>query len=229
MDAWGGLTSLSVIEKFAMSENKGYALIVSHEFPMGNSGVIYPNSFSILSHKQLEYKLPALTLGEACTLTLVKMDAQTTPAIRVEMPEGATLCTLPYRNYKNILWNSPFIINPEEFHAYHSNMSKMAALKNVSILNAILKGMDINLVPHSYTRAFEKLKRLLDFRANIVNYFHEYGNTATSSIPLNLEVAIRRGHLDRSKQTYAWCASAGLKINATRLNMLPIFNSQHSL
>ena len=215
----GWLTSLNIIEKFHKNKCKGYALIVSHEFPMGNNGAVYPKCFNISNHAQLKYKLPALTLGEACTLTLVKMDAPSTQDIRVELPSGSDLCTVPYRNYRSFLWNSPFIFDEEEFHAHYSEMSKIGALKSMSLLNGHLKGERINLVPHSYTRSFEKIRHLLSFRPTIVNYFGEYGNTATSSIPLNIEIARRRGVLDYSVPTYAWCASAGIKICIAELKL----------
>ncbi|WP_188052124.1 hypothetical protein [Azospirillum sp. Sh1] len=215
----GWLTSLNIIEKFCLNKQEGYALIISHEFPMGRNGAVYPKCFNISSHTQLKYKLPALTLGEACTLTLVKMDAPSTQCIRVELPSGAELCTVPYRNYNNFLWNSSFIFDEEEFHAHYNEMSKVAALKSISILNKSLKGKRINLVPHSYTRSFEKLSDLLSFHPKIVNYFGEYGNTATSSIPLNIEIARRRGALDHSRPTYAWCASAGIKVCIAELKL----------
>lgn len=220
----GWVTALFLLNDRFGGDLDGYGLIVSHEFPMGGNGAIYPRSFRIETEKELEYKLPALTLGEACTLTLVRLNNKEMPIARIEIPEGASLCTLPFRNYEDIMDSSPLIASAEEFQTYYKKMSKLASLRSVSLLNNTIKEKTINLIPHSYATSFEKLTRLLNFDANVINYFSEYGNTATSSIPLNLETARIRKNLDLTKPTYVWCASAGIKIAVAKIDFSEAFN-----
>lgn len=220
----GWLTALYILNASFGLDCHGYGLIVSHEFPMGAEGAIYPKSFSINNEAELKYKLPALTLGEACTLTLVNLHSRSTLIERIEISEAAPLCTLPFRNYEDFMFETPFITEAEKFHAHYQEMPRVAAIKSVSTLNKLIQERDVNLVPHSYTDTFGRLTKHLHFNTTLVNYFSEYGNTATSSIPLNLAVSSMRKNLDLAKPTYAWCASAGIKIGVARIKLSPTFN-----
>ncbi|WDE04575.1 hypothetical protein SG34_025115 [Thalassomonas viridans] len=214
----GWLTSLSILENMSSNQEYKHALIISHEFPMHDNGAVYPKSFSFRSIKEVAYKAPALTLGEACCYTLV--DMQKIPAFshRLEFPRGAELCTMPFRNYAEFCGDIEIINDIEEFHSYYSNMSIIGAKPSLNMLNEYFKGKDINLAVHSYTKSFEKLKSFLKFKANILNYFDEYGNLATASIPINIWLANERGQLD-NKELYAWCASAGLKSSIMKIDL----------
>jgi 3-oxoacyl-[acyl-carrier-protein] synthase III len=62
----GWITAIEALQGFVEPNKNKYALIISHEFPMGEKiGAIYPSAFKINDIQQLDFKLPALTVGEA--------------------------------------------------------------------------------------------------------------------------------------------------------------------
>jgi len=193
----GWITAIEVLQGFVEPDKIKYALIISHEFPMGEKiGAIYPSAFKIKDLSQFDFKLPALTVGEATTLTIVKLCPAKKTSQRLEFPEGAEFCTMPFCNYAEFSGETEYIENSDEFHAHYNEMSKIGARPSLSMLNKLITEDQINLVPHSYTHAFDKLEKFLKFDATIINFFSEYGNTATSSIPLNLAISSLRNELD---------------------------------
>ena len=209
----GWITALSLLSDFSRTRCYRYGLIVSHEFPLGYGG-LYPASFRIDSMEETSYKMPVLTIGEASSITVVKIGTHRTSSLRVErleFPSGADLCSMPYHNYMDFLGSSSFIREPDRFHAFYHEMSRVGATPSLRMINRLIFEDSVNLVVHSYTKSFERLAKCLKFKARIINYFSDYGNLATSSIPINLQVAKKRREIDFSKPTFAWVASAGIK------------------
>lgn len=208
----GWVTALDVLKKHAKKEGEKLGLIISHEFPMGRNAAIFPKAFEFKRLEETSFKFPALTIGEATTLTLVKLCKTNNLVEREELPDGAELCMVPFRNYEDFFGHIARVSKPEMFHAYYNEMSLVGARPSIEILKSFITDEAVNLIPHAYTHSFEKMTRLLKFDANIINYFSEYGNIATSTIPLSLSVSMKRGDLNLAHPIILWCASAGIKI-----------------
>lgn len=215
----GWLTSLDIIQKLSDCGVNGYAIILSHEFPMMRNGAIHPKSFRVDSLFQLNYKLPAMTLGEASSITLVKMNSKIIDHHRMELPKGAFYCTYPYKNINDYYVDSDLVRNHGEFITHFQKMIKIGGRQSINLINNFIKHSSINLVAHSYTMSFEKLSWLVNAKLNIVNGFEIFGNTASSSIPLNLHMGYNNNKIKNEIPTYAWCASAGMKVSLSRLHM----------
>lgn len=220
----GWMTALSLLYDMSNNHKFRYGLIIAHEFPMHENGAIYPKSFKINSLKELSYKAPALTLGEVCCLTLVELGKNNNSMNRKESPTGADYCTMPFRNFKDFSGSSEYIKQVEEFHAYFTELSKSGAKSSLELLNKNLGSKDINLAVHSYTKSFERFKKFLNFDVNLLNYFDEYGNLASATIPTNIWLAKQRQELEYEKAVYAWCASAGTKAAIMEIKLDANFN-----
>lgn len=210
----GWLTAMKLLDKSDIQGDAAFALIISHEFPLGPIGAIYPKCFEIRGAEDLSYKLPALTIGEATAVTLVNLEQAPEPleSARIELPRGSEFCSMPFQNYCDFLQDSRYIRESEQFHAYFREMSEIAARPSVRLIAKTIGGRDVILVTHSYTRSFERFARRVKLEANqVINYFSEYGNVAASTLPLNLRIASLRGLLAMNRPIFVWCASAGLK------------------
>lgn len=223
----GWLTSLQVLDALGSSKECKRGLIVTHEFPMGNDGAIYPAAYTVANSEELNHKLPALTVGEGSTATLVDLES---PAItelkRIESGRGANCCMMPYRNYGDFFDFHSQVFGVEEFYADFNSMSKIAAKESLILLKSFIGNESAHLFPHFYTNSIMRFASRIPETTSIHNHFPWLGNIVTSTIPTGIRLAKDGKKIDARTPVYAWCASAGIKVAAAKLALHENFCNQ---
>jgi acyl-CoA:acyl-CoA alkyltransferase len=90
----GWCTATEIAQALFVSAPSAVALVVSAEFPMRLGGAVLPGCFTIGSKAELEWKFPALTLGEAATASVLVGGGANWQYVHESHNQFADLCTV---------------------------------------------------------------------------------------------------------------------------------------
>ena len=209
---------------FKADQSLQYIMLLNAEFPMDKKGTILPENFTIKEPKELDWKSPSFTLGEAVSACIFQRDDSISPQFNfIEDSAYASLCSIPLINFEKYLNDQDKISQVElQFYADGAALLESGMHSSVDALKELLKKIDYTphvIFPHSVSekiiqQAFEnmKLNDILPYST-----FTELGNVATVSIPSAICKALLTEQVKKGDRCIAWVASAGMKFSAIEI------------
>ena len=200
-----------------------YIMLLNAEFPMDKKGTILPENYTIKELKELDWKAPSLTLGEAASACIFRRDDSITPEFQfIEDSAHAPLCSIPLMNYEKYLTSPTDDTRAEmQFYADGAALLEKGMQSSCDVLNNLLYSLDYKpeiIFPHSVSGSViqQAIKKMnLDLKP--YSTFTEIGNVATASIPSAICKAILTGIVSKGDSCIAWVASAGMKFSAIEI------------
>jgi 3-oxoacyl-[acyl-carrier-protein] synthase III len=207
--------SLEIAQTFLASSRYNNILLVNAEFTSYEYG--HPDIFKIRSPGQIAYTFPAYTIGEAAAATIVtRSDHQWTFDFE-SAPEAATLCYLPLKGYEDFCEKTENLglngING--FVSFGGQLFEIAVERMITFVQTKLSDLrkpDIWFPHAAASDPFRKAAGLLkiDPQKFFTKAFPVYGNLASASIPVAMDLAIRTNRLTRGQQVVLCPVSAGM-------------------
>lgn len=219
-DGW--MKALKVAEALIRSGSKKRALVINSEFSMVPHYAIYPHLFKITSRDQLQWRLPAYTIGEAATATVVSGDADSrqwdfTTLTRNELND---LCSVTSQFYRRDSENDRLAKDgPGWFTSWAADLSGAGVPLAVdTFTKAGIKQTDVDILfTHaSGTRDWMNIAGQIGLRQKIFDIHPEYGNLVSASVPAAMALAEKKGRLNRGDKVAILVASAGMCASATQ-------------
>lgn len=215
----GWSTGTEIAQALFASAPGALALIVSAEFPMRSGGSVLPGCFSIASNEELDWKFPAMTLGEAATASVLSGGGRSWRYVCESFNELADLCTVglgPPADYAGP--SSRFSVQSESgFRAYGWDLANRTARPAVRVLRELLhqSGEPKVIFPHSVIGSYvSEVAARARPGLSVFSTFADLGNVATSSLPSCIDRARQQGVLLPGDFAIGWVAASGLKVSA---------------
>lgn len=227
----GWATSLEILSWAFKKESAQIALIINPEFPLDEGGAIDPSCFDLSGPRDIEFKFPALTMGEAVSATIVvRGEEEKWIFERDEAPEHHDLCMVPLRNAEEYLsgYSPPPRSKLEQMSAYGSKMAIRGFRVGADPIRRLVErlGAPDVLVPHSISTILPKrVAALLGYEDRIASTFSLFGNLSTASLPVSLAHHWANKRIRQGQRVFGWVASAGLKYAAFNISLNADFNS----
>ncbi len=196
------------------------ALLLNGEFPLFDGGPINPGLFRVEHAQQLEHRLPAFTLGEAATATVVSARPDENWNYNtLSLPEYADLCTISCHDGRR--FSEPScrldVNGAGRFTSYAEDMFKYGVDCSKDILRKLrLPFEKIDVVfPHTVSQStITSVASEMGIRSLVYSVFPQVGNLISASIPATMALALRDGRLKRDDVAVAWVGSAGMVFSA---------------
>jgi len=220
VDACLGWSTATEIAQALFSTTPGaVALIASAEFPMRPGGSVIPECFSVASEEELDWKFPALTLGEAASASVLIGDGPRWRYIHESHNEFADLCTVnlgPPSDYAAP--SSRFGPSTSRgFRAYGVDLGRQVYRPAIRVLRQLVDqiGTPRIVFPHSVVGPYiDQVVERVSSHLHVFSTFSEMGNLATSSLPSSIVRARQQGILNGNDVAIGWAAASGLKVSA---------------
>jgi 3-oxoacyl-[acyl-carrier-protein] synthase III len=215
----GWTTATEITQALFASAPESVALVVSAEFPMRLNGAVLPECFSIASDEELDWKFPALTLGEAATASVLFGEGPPWRYVHESLNEFADLCTVglgPAAEYAGPSARFGAGAN-SGFRAYGNDLGRQAYRPAVRVLQELLSriGTPRVVFPHSVVGPYiEQVVARVSPELRVFSTFTEMGNLATSSLPSCIARARKQGIVSVTDIPVGWVAASGLKVSA---------------
>ena len=219
----GWSSAVQTAHAFFKADNSlQYILLLNAEFPLDKIGTILPENFTIREAKELDWKAPSFTLGEAASACIFKRDDSVTPQFSfIENAEFVSLCSIPLMNFKKYAEDPDSIFQDMQFYSDGATLLEKGMQASCDVLTDLINKLDHTptvVFPHSVSekiiqQAFNKMKLTL----TPYSTFPELGNIATVSIPSAITKAILNGQIQKDAKCIAWVASAGMKFSAIEI------------
>lgn len=210
---------------FKADETLEYIMLLNAEFPMDKKGTVLPYNFTISDAKELDWKSPSFTLGEAASACIFKKDDSISPQFAfIENQEFAQMCAIPLMNFEKYL-TSPDLISQSEmqFYANGADLLEKGMQPSCDVLKELLDKLEYIpkiIFPHSVS---EKIIQQAFSNMNLdlipCSTFSELGNVATVSIPSAITKTLLNGGIGQGDKCIAWVASAGMKFSAIEISL----------
>jgi acyl-CoA:acyl-CoA alkyltransferase len=204
-------------------------LVVNAEFNMYPGGPGVPDLFCLRDAAEINWRLPAYTIGEAATATLLATD----PAREWEFhfssrTDLADLCVIPEENYRGYcalgLRNNSSASaekigrnGPRRFTSFGAELSAHGMSEAINIFRRLTTPRDSikRIFPHaSSKRDWDAGADVLGVRDLLFHIYPDYGNVVAASVPAGIALALERGEIARGDRLVAWIGSAGMSFSA---------------
>jgi len=189
------------------------ALIVNAECSMVGKGQL-DRMLRLPSSAHLEWTLPAFTVGEAATATLLRADARPWEFCWDTAPELADLCTAPQDGFEGFCRMTERIgrNGVRQFTSYGTELHARGGKKMAEVTSKLSVARDqIKIVlPHTSSRLpWKKFAQTMRFEDLMWYLYPEYGNIVSASIPAGLVTAQAAGRVEVGDRVVAVTGSAG--------------------
>lgn len=202
------------IYKKIMVVNAEFNVLANHQ-----GGVGFPELFTYRHVDEIPYKFPALTIGEAATVTLLADDDSSFECHFKSMPYLADLCTIPSKDFELFLTKEQLERVGKNgvglFTSFGFDMHKIA----VEHINAFLKEhkhlwdsreVDHMFVHASSRRVWEDAVHPYGYSEKMYHIYGETGNLVSASVPAALFKAQQENRLKRGDKIAFVVGSAGM-------------------
>ena len=216
----GWCTAMQIAQALLNNGDAKLILIVSSEFPMDKGGIIFPKNFKIKNDKELAWKFPAFTIGEAVSTTLVNRSNNVWKFNHYSDSSKVDLCTIPLYKFREYSETSSKLKNKKQFvfSAYGRELYFAGYKHAIDILVEGLKNMPIDpvaILPHSVSLSVpNRVAEQLNIKDKIFTTFPMIGNVATSSIPAHIYYGLLQKKFHAGDYLLGWIASGGLKYSS---------------
>ena len=207
--------SLEIAQNFLAGSRYKNIMLVNAEFTTYEYG--YPDIFKIRSPGQIAYTFPAYTIGEAAAATIVTGSDQPWTFDFESAPDLATLCYLPLKGYEDFCETTEVVgLNGVNgFVSFGGQLFEVAVERMIRFVQNKLADItkpDIWFPHVAASDPFRKAAGLLKIDAQkfFTQAFPVYGNVASASIPVAMDLAIKTNRLRRGQQVVLCPVSAGM-------------------
>ncbi|MEU9621310.1 3-oxoacyl-[acyl-carrier-protein] synthase III C-terminal domain-containing protein [Streptomyces sp. NPDC088251] len=196
------------------------AMVVNAEFNLRPGGPVYPRAFQLESVEDLQSTLPAFTLGEAATATvLTAEDAEPWRFRFVSRPDLAPLCNVTLEGYEGYCDPSDKIAHNGvgTFTSFGFDMhaaGKPEADKVFEQLDPPIDEVAALFTHASSKREWQAGADRLGLGAVIHHIYDRMGNVVSASVPAAIDSAIEAGRLRPGQRAVGWVGSAGMSFGA---------------
>ncbi|GHI01712.1 3-oxoacyl-ACP reductase [Streptomyces cellostaticus] len=196
------------------------ALIVNAEFNLRPGGPVVPHLFRLDRIEQLEYTLPAYTLGEAATATVLTAEDSEPWQFRfISRPDLAPLCNVTLDGYDGYCEPSDKLARNGVgvFTSFGFEMHRVGRGE----VHAVLRQLDppttevAALFTHaSSRREWQTMADQAGLGAVIHHVYDRMGNVVSASVPAAIASAVAEGRLRPGQLAVGWVGSAGMSFGA---------------
>jgi acyl-CoA:acyl-CoA alkyltransferase len=205
--------ALHIVEHFLKEGTYKKVAIVNAEF---NIQLYGKDMYDIKTLEQIEYLFPALTIGEAASVTLIsdKIEKKSKFAFW-SGPEYVDLCTIPVNNYQLFTDNTSKKLGkngPMHFTSYGKEMHIRATPFVIGVFQELgisKEQIDIVFTHASSNKMWEKYGELVGLADKMYHIFPKTGNLVSASIPVSIAMALEDSKLKRGDSVFLWVGSAG--------------------
>jgi len=209
--------ALYVVHCLFASNRCSTALVVNAEFNIYECG--YPGIMKVESFQQLAPTLPAYTIGEAATATVLKKSSAEWVFHFHTDTGGLPLCAVPLPNHTEYLPRLDWNLAPNgqnTFMCYGEELTSRAGRQMLRFVrNTYRKPNAFKMwFPHLATgRPYVRAGQILGLHGRMyTKTFGLYGNVVSASIPAAMAVAIKEGELNRGDHIVLCPISAGMSM-----------------
>jgi 3-oxoacyl-[acyl-carrier-protein] synthase III len=197
-------------------------MIVNAEFPMDKKGTVLPGNFSIREIKELDWKSPSFTLGEAISVCIFSRNEDEKNLFEfIEAPNNAQYCYIPVINFEKYVDEDLPVQEDMQFYSDGSALLENGMQSSIDVLKKMLERIDYTpkfIFPHSVSeRIIQEALNRSETNFTAYSTFSELGNLATVSIPSAITKACLKKEIEKGDRCIAWVASAGMKFSAIEI------------
>lgn len=194
-------------------------MIVNAEFPMIRGVAIYPKLFALSSQKELAWRFPVFTLGEAVAVTIVGRSEDKWKYRFTSRNDLADLCTLTPPWYGQYPFSSSRIAPDGAglFTSYGKELLREGVPEMISLFESfgIKPGeVDVLFTHSSSKRDWKNKAKTIGLGREHFDIYERCGNIVTASLPAAMYLALNEGRLRRGSRVLALNASAGMSFSA---------------
>ncbi|ANZ20798.1 3-oxoacyl-(acyl-carrier-protein) synthase III [Streptomyces noursei ATCC 11455] len=196
------------------------AMIVNAEFNMQPGGPVAPQLFRLEGMGELESTLPAYTLGEAATATVLTAEDSPPWQFRFSSrPDLAPLCNVTLNGYEGYCEPSDKLARNGTgvFTSFGSEMHQAGRKEVQAVLRELDPPLDEVAVLVTHASSKREWQTQAD-HAGLGQVIHHVsdriGNVVSASVPAALESAISAGRLRPGQRAVGWVGSAGMSFGA---------------
>jgi len=210
---------------FKADEALEFVMIINAEFPMDKKGTILPVNFTISELKELDWKAPSLTLGEAASACIFKRDEAINIQFEfIENSAFAHLCSIPLINHEKYLPDADILLQPDmQFYSNGAALLEIGMSSSCDVLQHLISKLDYvpdAIFPHSVSeKIIQQAFTVSKLEIKHFSTFTELGNVATVSVPSAISKALLNGNIKKGNKCIAWVASAGMKFSAIEIRL----------
>lgn len=209
--------ALYIVYHLFASDQHSTALVVNAEFNIHECG--YPGIMKIQSADNLQSTLPAYTIGEAATATVLKKSSSDWKFRFRSNTTALPLCTVPLASHTEYSPRPEWNLAPNgenTFMCYGEKLTRFAGRQMLRFVQETYPEPQVfqKWFPHlatgkPYVRAAETLG--LNGRM-YTKTFARYGNVVSASIPVGLVTAAQENELHRGDRIVLCPISAGMSM-----------------
>lgn len=182
------------------------------------------NCWRISDPDELEYRFAQCTIGESATATVLSSgDCEPEPYFEFQTDASLHhLCKIPLPNIAQYSGTERCpSLDPLVFFAYSTELFRAARrmiTDGITGSHELARRTFDIVFTHSASKSVaEELDRVLGGNGRTVNFFEEFGNTVSASIPTAMCWAIDQGRLRRGMQMLHVMGSAGFSVGFAHL------------
>ncbi|WP_329025293.1 3-oxoacyl-[acyl-carrier-protein] synthase III C-terminal domain-containing protein [Streptomyces sp. NBC_00690] len=197
------------------------AMIVNAEFAVSRGGAVVPHVFRLERLEDLRSTLPAYTLGEAATATVLTADDANEPwRFRfISRPELAPLCNITLDGYEGYCDPSDKLAHNGVgvFTSFGFDMHEVGRDEVQAVFDQLNPPVDevAALFTHaSSKRLWQDFADTIGLGSVIHHVYDRIGNVVSASVPAAVASAIETGQLRPGQRAVALVGSAGMSFGA---------------
>jgi 3-oxoacyl-[acyl-carrier-protein] synthase III len=207
--------ALEIAQAYLLSGKYKNILIVNSECTVYEYG--YPDLFKIRSTEELQYTLPAYTIGEAATATIVNGDEGEWQFHYDSVPSLASLCTIPLEGFRDFVGEEEEVgqLGVNRFVSFSSELFQVAVERIVALSTKVIDDVSVPDIWFPHTAASTPCIEIanilgVELSSVYIDSFQRYGNLASASIPTAMWAAMRDNQLERGMKVVLAPGSAGM-------------------
>ncbi len=217
-DGWMAATELA--DMYIKSGRYRRVMVVNGEFVMTPGFGIYPDLFRLSSPKELEWRFPAFTLGEAAAVTIFGHDTDDPPwkFTNTTRNDYCDLCSITQRwhGVHPVLSSRVAKDGPGLFTSYGVDLRHYGfPLAVEEFKKSGVKSTDINaFFTHSSSKKdWSEVAEVVGLSHVFHDIYEKYGNVVSAAVPTAMALAVEDGTLKRGDRVLALVASAGMSFS----------------
>ena len=216
-DGW--MTAAEIAASYIESGRYRRVMVVNGEFVMTRGFGIYPELFRLSSSKQLEWRFPAFTLGEAATATIFGPDSGNAWRFNnITRNDLYDRCSITQPWYKPEPGLSPRLAKDKSglFTSYGADLRKYGFPIAVEMFKKVFgpePDVDVLFTHSSSWKDWSDGARDVGLKTALYDLYRPCGNVVSAAIPAAMTRALEEGRLKRGMKVAAWVASAGMSFS----------------
>jgi acyl-CoA:acyl-CoA alkyltransferase len=212
--------AIQIASSFMRTAEYRTVMIVNAEFNMMPGGSVFPAVFKLPSLSAVDWSLPAYTIGEAATATILVADSSPPwPFAFSSRSDLVDLCNVPLHGYEGYSRPSERLAKNGvgRFTSYGFQLHEEASREAPKLFDDldIPKDEVRLLVTHASSKRFwNDMAAAVGMSDRVYHIYPRTGNVVSASVPAAIAVAAEEGRLNRGDRVAAWVGSAGMSFGA---------------